>query len=222
VLASAPHLVVLIKSGNVPYLTPAASPRELRREQAARYLTELAECLSPRWEVPISVAVMDGLAADELSTHATAIGADLVVMTTHGYGSLSRMWVGSVADTLLRRLPMPILLTRPHDEALDLLEEVHDQAFEHVLIPLDGSALAEEILEPALALGAAMGARYTLLQAIQVPVLGYACLLKAMKTSFRSGSVSFRQRAPSQRMIQSETQTQRRTVCDACIYLCSH
>jgi nucleotide-binding universal stress UspA family protein len=134
----------------------------------------LAQCLSPRWEVPISVAVLEGLAADQLYVHATAFGADLVVMTTHGYGPLSSMWVGSVADTLVRRLPMPIVLTRPHDEALDLLEEIHNQPFEHVLIPLDGSAVAEDILEPALALGAAMGARYTLLQAIQVPVLGYA------------------------------------------------
>jgi nucleotide-binding universal stress UspA family protein len=141
--------------------TPAAPPRGLSREQAASYLTELAECLSPRWEVLISVVVLDGLAADELSTHATAIGTDLVC-------------VGSVADTLVRRLPMPILLTRPHDEALDLLEEVHDQPFEHVLIPLDGSALAEEIVEPVLALGMPIGAKYTLLRAINPPVLGYA------------------------------------------------
>jgi nucleotide-binding universal stress UspA family protein len=153
---------------------PAAPAQGLGREQAVSYLDQLAECLSPRWEVTINVAVLDGPAADQLYAHATATGADLVVMTTHGYGPLSRMWMGSVADKLVRRLPMPILLARPHDEALDLLEQVHEQAFEHVLIPLDGSALAEEILEPALAIGAPMGARYTLIQAIEVPVIGYA------------------------------------------------
>jgi nucleotide-binding universal stress UspA family protein len=82
--------------------------------------------------------------------------------------------MGSVADKLVRRLPMPVVLTRPHDETLDLLEQVHERAVEHVLIPLDGSALAEEILEPALELGTPMGARYTLIQAINPPVLGYA------------------------------------------------
>jgi nucleotide-binding universal stress UspA family protein len=90
------------------------------------------------------------------------------------------MWMGSIADTLVRRLPMPVLLTRPHDQALDLLEEVHDQAFTHVLIPLDGSALAEEILEPALTLGTPFDATYTLVQAITPPVLGYAPAAQAV------------------------------------------
>jgi nucleotide-binding universal stress UspA family protein len=57
---------------------------------------------------------------------------------------------------------------------LDLLEEVHEQAFQHVLIPLDGSTLAEGVLEPAVALGKLMQAEYTLLQTIEVPILGYA------------------------------------------------
>jgi nucleotide-binding universal stress UspA family protein len=134
----------------------------------------MAACLSARWEVPVSTAVLDGQAADQLCAHAIAVSADLVVMTTHGYGPLSRMWMGSVVDTLMRRLPMPVLLTRPRDQALDLVEEVHDQVFSHVLIPLDGSALAEEILEPALALGMPFDVRYTLVQVLNPPVLGYA------------------------------------------------
>ena len=155
-------------------LPAVALPEVLSRDRAISYLTELAECLSPRWEVPISVAVLSGPVVDELYTYTTAVSVDLVVMTTHGYGPLSRVWMGSVSDKLVRRLPLPILLTRPHDEALDLLEAVHEQPFEHVLIPLDGSALAEEILECALALGAPMGARYSLIQVINPPVLGYA------------------------------------------------
>jgi nucleotide-binding universal stress UspA family protein len=69
---------------------------------------------------------------------------------------------------------VPILLARPHEEPLDLLEEVHEQAFQHLLIPLDGSTLAEGVVEPAIALGKLMQAEYTLLQTIEVPILGYA------------------------------------------------
>jgi nucleotide-binding universal stress UspA family protein len=150
------------------------SQREQMRERAHTYLHQLAGSLSTRWEVAITATVLDGRAADSLCDHARAAGADLVVMTTHGYGPLARAWMGSIADKLVRRLPMPVLLVRPHAEALDLLEAVHERAFEHVLIPLDGSALAEEILKPALALGALMDAEYTLMEAIEVPVLGYA------------------------------------------------
>jgi nucleotide-binding universal stress UspA family protein len=167
-------VVQLVHSYTAPPQAHAAESQPLNRERAQGYLAGLATCLSPRWGVPISTVVLDGRAADQLCAHAIAIDAALVVMTTHGYGPLSRMWMGSVADTLVRRLPMPVLLTRPHDQTLDLLEEVHDQAFTHVLIPLDGSALAEEILEPVLALGTPFDAIYTLVQAITPPVLGYA------------------------------------------------
>jgi nucleotide-binding universal stress UspA family protein len=159
---------------NVVDIPPATPPAGLSHDRAISYLTQLAEIVSPRWEVPISVAVLDGIAADELYARALAAAADLVVMTTHGYGPLSRMWMGSVADKLVRRLPMPVMLTRPHEQEFDLLEQARDRVFEHILIPLDGSMLAEEILEPALALGTPMVTRYTLLQAINPPVLGYA------------------------------------------------
>jgi len=140
--------------------------RKQLRVRAHAYLEQLKDSLSPRWEVEIRATVLDGRAVDMLYDHALTSGADLVVMTTHGYGPLTRAWMGSVADKLVRRLPTPILLARPHHEALDLLENVHDQAFQHVLIPLDGSALSEEILRPALAIGALMDAKYTLMQAL--------------------------------------------------------
>jgi nucleotide-binding universal stress UspA family protein len=84
-----------------------------------------------------------------------------------------------VADTLVRRLPIPALLVRPHDEALDLLESVHEHVFQHVLIPLDGSALAEAIVERAVGLGMLMDAEYTLLQVLDLPTIGYAPALHA-------------------------------------------
>jgi nucleotide-binding universal stress UspA family protein len=166
--------VQLVHVCATPSQAHAAETQPSDRNRIQAYLTDLAACLSSRWEVPVSTAVLDGRAADQLYAHATTIGADLVVMTTHGYGPLSRMWMGSVADTLMRRLPIPILLTRPHDQALDLLEEVHEETFTHILIPLDGSAQAEEVLEPVLALGSPFEARYTLVQALNPPVLGYA------------------------------------------------
>jgi nucleotide-binding universal stress UspA family protein len=100
-----------------------------------------------------------------------AIKADLVVMTTHGRGALSRFWLGSVADKLVRQLPMPMLLVRPHEPAPDF---VHAPVFAHVLIPLDGSALAEQILPHALALGRLTQAEFTLLQAIPPVMRAYS------------------------------------------------
>lgn len=95
------------------------------------------------------------------------MGADLIVMTTHGRGPLSRSWLGSVADELVRRATKPILLVRPQEKARDLSVE---PVLRHILVPLDGSALAEKVLESAVALGSLFEAHY-LLAHIYEPLL---------------------------------------------------
>lgn len=163
----------------VPGSGRTVSEIEEQRERARVYLAELGGELSERWEVPVSALVLDGPAATALNAYATTAGTDLIVMTTHGRSALSRLWLGSVADTLVRQTHLPLLLTRPHGEPVDLLETVHDQPFERILITLDGSELAERVLSPALALGGLMGAAVTLLQVIEMPIVGYSPAAKA-------------------------------------------
>lgn len=138
------------------------------------YLDQLAGSLAPRWEVQITTTILHGPVAETLEAHALESGTDLVVMTTHGRGALERLALGSIADTLARSLPLPLLLVRPHEQVLDLLESVHEAAAQRILIPLDGSPLAEAAIEPAIALGMLFDAEYTLLQSINPPMLGYA------------------------------------------------
>lgn len=102
--------------------------------------------------------------------------ADLVVMATHGRGGFSRFWLGSVADGLVRRSPVPVLLVRPRDGGDETPREAGRESggaeWEpgHMLVPLDGSEPAEEALETATELGGLFGARYTLLRVV-LPVM---------------------------------------------------
>jgi len=111
---------------------------------------------------PVTSALLEGpVIAETLNGHATATKTDLVVMTTHGRGPLSRFWLGSVADELVRRATMPTLVVRPQEKAPDFTAE---PVLRHILIPLDGSALAEKVLESAVGLGALMQADYLLVR----------------------------------------------------------
>jgi nucleotide-binding universal stress UspA family protein len=122
--------------------------------------------------------VRDASIADALAVDAAATDTDLIVMTTHGRGGLARFWLGSVADALVHVSPVPVLSLRP-DELGRPFE--HPPVFRHILIPLDGSALAEQILEPALALGDLTRAAYTLLHVVDLLVVpGYAPLAQAV------------------------------------------
>jgi nucleotide-binding universal stress UspA family protein len=134
------------------------------RENEVAYLDGVVKRLAENIPVRASRTLVDGLIAGALHEQALAVGADLVVMATHGRGPLSRFWLGSVADTLVRRLPMPILLVRPQEETPNLATDV---TVRRILIPLDGSDLAEQILEPATELGCLTQAEYTLIRVVE-------------------------------------------------------
>jgi nucleotide-binding universal stress UspA family protein len=122
-------------------------------------------------DMTLSSALLEGTVPEALQEHVAATGADLVVMTTHGRGPLARAWLGSVADALIRRLSIPLLLVRPEEIPGD---PAAAPSLRHVLIPLDGSPFAEDILEPAVSLGGVQGAEYTLLRVI-APMIPWNC-----------------------------------------------
>jgi nucleotide-binding universal stress UspA family protein len=131
------------------------------RDRQRIYLEGMCQRLSAASSVPVAAKLVEGpLIAETLQHHATGAGADLIVMTTHGRGPLSRFWLGSVADELLRLATAPVLLVRPQETPVDVAADV---CFRRVLVPLDGSTLSEQVLEAALALGSLTQAEYTLL-----------------------------------------------------------
>ena len=55
-----------------------------------------------------------GGTADEICAAADALGADLIVIGTHGRGGLSHVLLGSVAEKVVRKAPCPVLTVRSH------------------------------------------------------------------------------------------------------------
>ncbi len=135
------------------------------RDQEKEHLRETAGRLAQQGTATVTAAVLDGPVADAIHEQALACGADLVVMATHGRGPLARFWLGSVADQLIRRLTVPLLLVPPQ-EGEPLPAEVR-----HVLVPLDGSEQAEQILGPALDLAGLLVAAVTLLRVVEPPAV---------------------------------------------------
>ena len=132
--------------------------QSLGKDHERAYLERVRDRISAEQGLRVTIALHDLASeagrdpsiADALAADAAATDTDLIVMTTHGRGGLARFWLGSVADTLIHVSSVPVLSLRP-DELAPPIE--HPPVFRHILIPLDGSALAEQILEPTLTLG---------------------------------------------------------------------
>jgi nucleotide-binding universal stress UspA family protein len=137
--------------------TESKEQEQLYLEGTARWVTALAP-------VPVSTAVVPGLQADGLLERARARKADLVVMATHGRGPLGRFFFGSLADQLVRCAAIPVLLIH---RSKPVPGPIPEPAVQRVLIPLDGSALAERVLGPATELARLLEVPCTLLRFIE-------------------------------------------------------
>ena len=156
------HHPILMEPG------PAYTKVELAMQKANReYLRSVAARLRERLGRALSSAVLQGPIAQTLAKYIRELSTDLVVMTTHGRGGLRRAWLGSVTDQLIRMSEVPILVVRPREgnaaeSAVDLAE---------ILVPLDGSPLAEAALEPAAALARLWDGEMSLVQVVRPVVL---------------------------------------------------
>lgn len=147
-------------SGGAP--AAAGDLLESVRSGRERDLRATAEDIRSRSGAVVEWRVVDGEPSEVVAALVEASGADLVVMATHGRGGLERAWLGSVADRLVRRVTVPLLLVRP-DEDEDVAGSLQaPPAVGRVLVPLDGSPLAESVLEPATRVARLLGAAIVL------------------------------------------------------------
>ena len=144
----------------------------LIKERLRGYLDALALRMAKWSPAEVSTLLLEGEIVPTLLAHATETKPDLVVLTTHGRSPLGRFWLGSAADELVRVLPMPLLMVRPSEHAVPDFDV--EPPLKNVLIPLDGSPLAEKMIRPAVALGRLTNAAYTLLRVIKpVPPVAF-------------------------------------------------
>ncbi len=104
-------------------------------------------------------ALEDGIVAPTLTDYAKRVNADLIVMSSHARGGLKRLTLGSVTDYLIRRSDIPVLVVKPSASSTDG-EPTH--TLNRILVPLDGSAVAEQILPLVTSFAARLNATVSL------------------------------------------------------------
>lgn len=166
------RLVRVLATGSLFGVAAAADgtaiAAEVVRSERDKALSELyalaAECRVTS-KAEISVDLHAGPVADVLQGYARRNEVDLIVISTHGRGGFSRLSLGSVTDSLIRHTAIPVLVVKPPTSYLNpqLVE-----AFKRIVVPLDGSTLAEQILPRVLQLAKLEEAEITLLN-ILVP-----------------------------------------------------
>jgi len=127
--------------------TPARGMPLVQEPDARSYLDHVATQLREEGiEVQTHVSsTLFGTVAEVLVSKAQQRGCELIVMSTHGRSGLGRWVYGTVAEAVLRRSPVPVLL----------IPSTCDRGWRpgkrlRVLLPLDGSPLSEEVVQAML------------------------------------------------------------------------
>jgi nucleotide-binding universal stress UspA family protein len=157
VMAHVPESV-LVGVGEMPIWSLPERPDHRPTEQA--YLAEIAIRFSTGGTV-LNAELIEGEPGPALAERIAADPPDLIVMSAHGRGPFSRLWVGSVSDYLVRHVSVPILLVHPTEDL------TADCACRRMLVPLDLSEDSGAVLEPARALARIFEAHLTLVHVLE-------------------------------------------------------
>lgn len=136
-------------------------------EIAEDYLERQVERLAAEGYTAQAAVPFGGSTATWIVEEADIRHADLVVMATHDRVGADRWLHGSVAETVVHRSSVPVMVVRTGDVE-QLAARFTDQQ-PVVVVPLDGSELAEAALPIARGLADSLGARLVLVGVIPEP-----------------------------------------------------
>jgi len=100
--------------GAVP-VTPTPEEIQELENEAETYLENQAEQMR-RKDLQVSCVSQLGVPAEAIISYAAEDNISLIAMATNGRSGLSRTVLGSVADEVIRKSNLPILVMRPSEE----------------------------------------------------------------------------------------------------------
>ena len=152
-------------------------------EEAQAYLAKIETHLVAQG-LAVKSVVRYGHAADEILDHVRVGGVEMIAMSTHGRGGVRRWVLGSVAETVVRHSPVPVLLVRATGPLLSSLDAPSRAErptipapgvsttvrLRNILCPVDLTPACRGVMATACAMASRFGADLTVLHAVYDPL----------------------------------------------------
>jgi nucleotide-binding universal stress UspA family protein len=130
-------------------------------EAANQYLETVWSQFLPASVVGKVAAIVSTEIAQSIINYCDQNKVDLIVMSSQGRSGLGRRVYGSVAEEVLNKASIDIVIVRAQID-------IEPPAFNRILVPLDGSPLAEHALGPAIEIARSFSAELILLRAVML------------------------------------------------------
>jgi nucleotide-binding universal stress UspA family protein len=134
-------------------------------KKSASYLENVAKTLS---RFPTECRIVRGKPAETILETTSKDRDTLIAMATHGRSGAKRWLLGSVAEKVLRGTTNPLFLVRAA-----AAKTSPQRIIDSIVVPLDGSPLAERILPTVSNWARALDVEVTLVRAFEFPASAY-------------------------------------------------
>jgi nucleotide-binding universal stress UspA family protein len=129
--------------------------------QTAKADMDEAAALLSESKVAVEQILAEGEPDEAIVAAAARRGVEMIAMASHGRGAVGRAIFGSVADRVARTAPVPVLILRTPDEDVD-----PNVVLSRIVVPLDGSEIAERALPVASELARHLGTPVYVMRAV--------------------------------------------------------
>jgi nucleotide-binding universal stress UspA family protein len=136
------------------------------KQKGLEYLKKLEGAFLKASKITCSAEI--GKPADVIVARAAAQHGTLITMATHGRSGVQRWLLGSVAEKVLQMTSNHLLLVRAANET-----KADGASLKTVVVPLDGSSVAEKVLPHVYDMARRMDLEVLLLRVYTLPIMGY-------------------------------------------------
>ena len=117
----------------------------------------------------VRTVVLEGLIAQGITDYAQSQGTKLIVLSSHGRSGLTHWGISSITQKIVMCAPTSVLIVRASQQGLQVGELSKIPLYQRILVPLDGSKRAENVLPIITQLAQFHNSQVQIVQVVQTP-----------------------------------------------------
>lgn len=141
---------------------------QIQKTKATLYLEEIKSRLT-ELNIRTRVVVLEGLVTEAISEYAQNEGVKLIILSSHGRHGLTQWGISSTTQKIVLSASTSVFIVRAHQRDIPAGKIPANPSYQHLLVPLDGSQRAENVLPLVTQLAQVHKLRVHLVHIVQPP-----------------------------------------------------
>jgi nucleotide-binding universal stress UspA family protein len=141
---------------------------QIKKTQVTLYLEKTKAQLQESG-VRVRTIVLEGLVAEGITDYAQNQGMKLIILSSHGRNGLTQWGISSITQKIILGAQTSLLIVRAHQNRGYSGELSETPVYQRILVPLDGSQRAENVLPIITQLAQFHRSQIHLVQVVQTP-----------------------------------------------------